>query len=37
MAWKQFERHMKAGRADPALTRDLAELLPDSTDDVAVR
>jgi prevent-host-death family protein len=33
MTWEQFEQHLEGGRADPGLTRELAELLPDSTDD----
>lgn len=37
MTWEQFERHLDGGRADPGLSRDLAELVPDSTDDVPVR
>jgi prevent-host-death family protein len=37
MTWKQFERHLEGGRADPELANDLTELLPDSTDDVPVR
>lgn len=37
MAWSQFERHLEGGRADPGLARDLADLLPESTDDVPVR
>lgn len=37
MTWAQFEGHLDGGRADPGLTRDLAELLPDSTDDLLVR
>lgn len=37
MTWEQFEDHLDGGRADPGLTRDLAELLPDSTDDLPVR
>lgn len=37
MTWEQFQRHLDGGRADPGLTRDLAGLLPDSTDDIPVR
>jgi len=37
MTWTHFERHLDGGRADPGLTGDLAELLPDSTDDIPVR
>lgn len=36
MRWEEFERHFDDARADPGLTGDLAELLPDTTDDVAV-
>lgn len=37
MTWQQFERHLDGGRADQGLACELAELLPDSTDDVSVR
>jgi len=37
MTWTHFERHLDGGRADPGLAGDLAELLPDSTDDIPVR
>ena len=37
MTWDQFERQLEGGRADPGLTADLAQLLPESTDDVPVR
>lgn len=36
MTWTEFERHLEGGRADPELICDLAELLPDSTDDLSV-
>lgn len=34
MSWEQFTRHLAGGRADAGLAAELAELLPDSTDDV---
>lgn len=34
MPWDSFQRHFEGGRADPELARDLADLLPESTDDV---
>lgn len=37
MTWEQFAQQLEGGGADPALTRDLADLLPDSTDDVPIR
>ena len=37
MTWEQFSQQLEGGRADHGLARDLAELLPDSTDDVAIR
>lgn len=36
MSWTAFQRHLDGGRADPELARELAELLPESTDDVPV-
>lgn len=33
MSWDSFERHLVGGRADPGLARELAELLPETTDD----
>lgn len=33
MTWEEFERHMEHCRADAGLARELAELVPDSTDD----
>lgn len=37
MSWEQFAQHLAGGLADPALAADLADLLPDSTDDVPIR
>lgn len=37
MSWEQFTRHLAGGRADPGLSAELAELLPDSTNDVPIR
>lgn len=37
MTWEEFERQLTGSKADPGLTGDLADLLPESTDDVAVR
>ena len=37
MSWEQFTQHLAGGRADAGLAADLANLLPDSTDDVALR
>lgn len=37
MAWEQFAQQLDGGRADQGLARDLAALLPDSTDDVPIR
>lgn len=34
MTWAAFERHLEGGWADPTLAGELAELLPESTDDV---
>lgn len=34
ITWEQFTQLLEGGRADPGLTRDLAELVPESTDDV---
>ncbi len=36
MSWSSVERHLEGGSADPGLAGELAELSPDSTDDVAV-
>ncbi|HEU4361906.1 MAG TPA: type II toxin-antitoxin system prevent-host-death family antitoxin [Mycobacterium sp.] len=37
MSWEQFTGHFAGGRADPGLSAELSELLPDSTDDVPIR
>lgn len=37
MSWKEFQERFEDARADFGLAGDLADLLPDSTDDVAVR
>ena len=34
--WGTFVLHADEWRADPEMARDLAELLPDTTDDVAL-
>lgn len=34
MAWDQFAREILPNQADPALTVELAELAPDTTDDL---
>ena len=34
MTWEAFERHLEGGRADAGLSADLAELAPDTTDDL---
>ena len=36
MSWETFTEHLEGGRADTRLTSDLADLLPDSTDDVPI-
>jgi len=36
MSWLTFIESSETWRADPTLARDLAELLPETTDDVAV-
>ncbi|MHB8288531.1 MAG: type II toxin-antitoxin system Phd/YefM family antitoxin [Acidimicrobiales bacterium] len=36
LAWSTFIRDSDRWRADPGLTRELADLLPDSTDDLPV-
>jgi prevent-host-death family protein len=33
MSWQTFMAESETWRADPALARELAELLPDTTDD----
>ncbi|GAC1506845.1 MAG: type II toxin-antitoxin system Phd/YefM family antitoxin [Candidatus Dormibacteraceae bacterium] len=35
--WETFILRSDDWRADPRLTKDLAELLPDTTDDVPIR
>jgi prevent-host-death family protein len=37
IAWEAFLAGADDWRADPGLARELAELLPDTTDDVPVR
>jgi prevent-host-death family protein len=37
VSWEAFIAGSKDWRADPKLAADLAELIPDTTDDVAVR
>lgn len=37
ISWESFLSGSDDGRADPRLAKDLAELLPDTTDDVPVR
>jgi prevent-host-death family protein len=36
MAWNAFIRDSDRWRADPGLARELADLLPDSTDDLPI-
>jgi prevent-host-death family protein len=36
MAWTAYFGDADRWRADPALTQELAELLPDTTDDLAI-
>lgn len=36
VAWAAFIRESHVWRADPDLARDLAELLPDTTDDLSL-
>ena len=36
MAWSTFMRDSDRWRADPGLARELAELLPETTDDLAI-
>ncbi|MGH8862378.1 MAG: type II toxin-antitoxin system Phd/YefM family antitoxin, partial [Jatrophihabitantaceae bacterium] len=33
MSWGEFEQQFEGARADPGLAGELADLLPDSTDD----
>jgi prevent-host-death family protein len=35
--WDEFLRDSERWRADPALARELKELLPDTTDDIPIR
>lgn len=37
IAWNAFIRDSDRWRADPGLARELANLLPDSTDDLPIR
>lgn len=36
MAWSAFFQHSDRWRADPRLARELADLLPDTTDDLPI-
>jgi hypothetical protein len=36
MAWSAFIRDSDRWRADPGLGRELADLLPDTTDDLPI-
>lgn len=36
LAWSAFMRESDRWRADPGLTRELAALLPDTTDDLPI-
>ena len=36
MAWSAFIRHSDRWRADPGLAQELADLLPDTTDDLPI-
>ncbi|MGH9090061.1 MAG: type II toxin-antitoxin system Phd/YefM family antitoxin [Acidimicrobiales bacterium] len=36
MTWNAFFRDSDRWRADPGLARDLADLLPDTTDDIPI-
>ncbi|MHB1782769.1 MAG: type II toxin-antitoxin system Phd/YefM family antitoxin [Acidimicrobiales bacterium] len=36
MAWSAFVRDSDRWRADPGLARELADLLPDTTDDLPI-
>jgi prevent-host-death family protein len=36
IAWSEFFRGSEEWRADPGLARDLAELLPETTDDAPI-
>jgi hypothetical protein len=35
--WEAFVEEIERWRADPGLARELAELLPETTDDVPIR
>lgn len=37
MAWDAFFRDSDRWRADPGLAEELAQLLPDTTDDIPIR
>lgn len=37
MSWEEFEQQFAGAKADPGLTGDLADLLPDFTDDTPIR
>lgn len=37
MPWEEFERDLGEARADAGLARQLGELIPETTDDVALR
>lgn len=37
MSWQRFVERFSNARADAGLTTELAELLPDTTDDVPIR
>ena len=37
ISWEAFMAGSQDWRADPGLAKDLAELLPDTTDDVTIR
>jgi len=36
MSWEAFTEGIEEWRADPGLARELAELLPETTDDVPI-
>jgi len=36
LSWSEFARGLEGALADPALTRQLRDLVPDTTDDAAV-
>lgn len=37
MSWREFEQQFEDARTDSGLAGELADLLPDSTDDVPIR